>query len=141
MPTLPPYGKRPALKHLIDWIKDWEGDFDWDVICGHLQQKAVGQLPDPFKPKATSAVGVKMNVVILKHPEQRRYDILKYYVFDDKVSMETAVAMCHGEAMTANWGGLNKAGPRAFKFLFMRFVYCDYIPHTQMILFSNNIVY
>ena len=50
-----PYRDSFTITHLVESIPEWTEDIDWEIIVGHLQQGNVGQLPVPFKPKATIA--------------------------------------------------------------------------------------
>lgn len=114
-----PYRDSFAITHFIDCIMGWEGDFDWELILANIQQGNVAQLPEPFKPKETIANGFVLNMSIIKQGNNK-YDIWKYYEFNEKTPLNVATKMCYGEALLVDFGTLKKVGPKAFKFMFTR---------------------
>jgi hypothetical protein len=73
-----------TVNHLVDCIRGWEGDYEWDLMVGNIAQGNLGELPAPFKPKSAIANGFKLNMVISK-VGNGKYDIWRYFLRENSI--------------------------------------------------------
>ena len=102
--------------HMVDVIKDYEGDIDKEAVKDLMLQNNLADLPTPLCPKAECVIPFTMDVCIIPAPDGKR-DIYKHFVFDSPIKVSLAKELMHGETLLIDWGANQKAGPKAFLYV------------------------
>ena len=105
--------------HMVDVIKDYEGDIDKEAVKDLVLQNNLADLPTPLCPKAECVIPFTMDVCITPAPDGKR-DVYKHFVFDSPIKVSLANELVHGETLLIDWGANQKAGPKAFLYLWHR---------------------
>ena len=105
--------------HTVDVTKDHEGDIDKDAFKDPMLQNSLADLPAPLCPKAKCVISFTMDVCITPAPDGKR-DVYKHFAFDRPIKVSLAKELMHGETLLIDWGANQKAGPKAFRYLWHR---------------------
>ena len=82
------------ISHLVEVIKDYEGELNYEEILAHMKQGNYGQLPEPVKPKKPIVIGYVMDLCFLK--TEKGVDILKHYVFEQPTDVKVLAQITTG---------------------------------------------
>ena len=105
--------------HMVDVIKDYEGDIDKEAVKDLMLQNNLADLPAPLCPKAECVIPFTMDVCLIPAPDGK-LDVYKHFVFDSPIKVSLAKELMHGETLLIDWGANQKAGPKAFLYLWHR---------------------
>ena len=107
-----------TVMHLVDCIRDWQGELDEKEIAALMQENAIAQLPEIMRPKVPIGVPYAMNLCILKTAE--KLYIIKHFMFGETLTLENAVVICHGQPLVIDLGRNQRSGVKPFVYMFQR---------------------
>ena len=102
-----------SIMHLVDCIRDWQGELNEGEIASSMQNNSIPELPGIIRPKTAIGVPYVMNLCVLKTAETR-YDIIKHFMFDETLTLENAVSIAQGQPLVIDFGRNHRAGVKPF---------------------------
>ena len=123
LPTRPPAANQRALvSHLLDVCIGVDDVYaDKDAIAQKMISGEVAELPGVLPPKAAIEQAFAMNIAIVPSTSAPgKVDVLKHFVFDDKVQQNVANGVLHGEGKWVEFGSNKRTGIKPFMYMWQR---------------------
>ena len=114
------------LKHFIDIITDYTGDFDLAEVTSLAKQRRYADLPLPLRSKITVEKTHTMNLIVLQNTAAGNgtdpvpWIILRMYSFEERIPLELVKKMCHGIVHQIDYGSNFRSGSKAVLYMWER---------------------
>ena len=78
------------VTHLLDFVMEYEGEVDTEMVFGLFKSAAYGSLPPPFRTSQHPSVPFSVQIAIVPSYEPDKLDIIKWYRLDYAITAEYA---------------------------------------------------